>query len=684
MGRPTTTRARRGRADDSGFTLVEAVVALFVLGIVFSALAVAAMGSIRASMNARAEQQAIDFATQALERARQLDYYGLGHDETDLLADSANVDPCDTTWCFDPGSGPEELVLMPGGSINPHVQVVSSDVNNGTSFTVATYVTRALDSGADVKRVTVVTSWSIAGRERERATSSIVTATTRGLPVPLFAFDTPLNTQPVNPWTGVAGDPVPVVAFKVEMTNQGAPDRWDLTTDGGTWTFWRDNGDNVLCMDAAVCGEGVLPDTLMADSDDEGTAVDTGRLDPTTSITFWVVRQVPETSLGEYWNTLTATAVSLQHGGLDEGAGVKELPLRTIVTDEVITGQPGGGTPMVTLPTAPRDLTLTVGNGELTASWLTPETDGSSPVTDYLLEYKASAATTWITESDTSTALTRLLTGLANGLTYDVRVAARSAAGIGPFSAVAQGAPEGVTPYVPPTFCAPNPNPAPSPSHDSSYTLWTYTLHNRSAANPSWPGTGAPPPTSTTAMGVPLNMIKDSPAVGLGTALPIMSSDVSSDPGRVIRPGGGILTASSNSAYFVDWRTNVPGKRYSGTAVLAVWVAPAATTASATYQLTAQLYKSTATDTVMDATGNLKGMGTAGNSQSVSVSTAATTWCGGAAWQQVSIALPIEMNKALAADEYLGVRLWNSGTSDVRIAYDVQGDFPATLVLPEK
>jgi hypothetical protein len=46
--------------------------------------------------------------------------------------------------------------------------------------------------------------------------------------------------------------------------------------------------------------------------------------------------------------------------------------------------------------------------------------------------------------------------------------------------------------------------------------------------------------------------------------------------------------------------------------------------------------------------------------------------------------MPIDMGKSLAADEYLGIRLWNTGTSPARIAYDVAGDFPATLVLPEK
>ena len=46
MGRSPISRARRRDDDESGFTLVEAVVALFVLGIIFTALAAASMGSL--------------------------------------------------------------------------------------------------------------------------------------------------------------------------------------------------------------------------------------------------------------------------------------------------------------------------------------------------------------------------------------------------------------------------------------------------------------------------------------------------------------------------------------------------------------------------------------------------------------------------------------------------------------
>ena len=56
--------------------------------------------------------------------------------------------------------------------------------------------------------------------------------------------------------------------------------------------------------------------------------------------------------------------------------------------------------------------------------------------------------------------------------------------------------------------------------------------------------------------------------------------------GAVTDPGDDTVTE-----YIVDWRTDVPGKRYSGTAVLTVWVAPSSLTTAASYSLTAQLYR---------------------------------------------------------------------------------------------
>ena len=177
-------------------------------------------------------------------------------------------------------------------------------------------------------------------------------------------------------------------------------------------------------------------------------------------------------------------------------------------------------------------------------------------------------------------------------------------------------------------------------------------------------------------------MIRDLPQFGVGTTLPVYSADISTDRGRVIQPGGAINSPASSTGYFVDWRADTRGNRYGGTAVLTIWVAPATGSSSPAYSLSAQLYRSTATDTTMD-NANLQGLTSAGNSPSSPV-TITSAWCGGASWQQVGIALPIDTKRALATDESLGIRLWNTGAGSVRIGYDVAGDFPAYLTLPEK
>ncbi len=98
-----------------------------------------------------------------------------------------------------------------------------------------TYITRPADSTADYKRVTVVAKWQVAGHQRERAVSSLVTVTDRGLPLPVFKL-TPLGgtSASVNPDTDVP--------FGFELTNQGAPDRWNLSFTGSAptkWTLYR-------------------------------------------------------------------------------------------------------------------------------------------------------------------------------------------------------------------------------------------------------------------------------------------------------------------------------------------------------------------------------------------------------------------------------------------------------------
>ena len=661
MGQVAVARAStRGRGDE-GFTLVEAIVSLMVLGIIFSALATAAIGALRASWTSRTEQQGIDFATQALERARDLDYGALAHVSGDLASDP-RITSCGSNKCFKPDPArPEEVLLVSAsGGVNPHITQVSAAQSNKVPISVATYVTDPQEHDAEYKRVTVVASWTLGGVQRQRVVSSLVTETTRGLPLPIFKL-TPLGGTSVS----LNGGADAVLGFT--LANQGAPDRWNLTFAGasaGSWSLYRDDGDGVW--------EGSTTDLALTNTNSsEDALVDTGRIDPTGSMVFWAVRTVPVgTAAGDYWSTLTATSAAQPTAQ----TATASLDLLVRVVDGAVVSDPGGGQ-VTTVPGAPVGLLVGSGNGSLTASWNAPASPGSSAITDYVVSYKVSGTGTWAVFADgISTATTATITGLTNNTTYDVGIAAKNSAGVGALAS-AQGMPQAPYSYTAPITCPATPL---APSANNGYTMRTYSLHNRSSANPSWPGVGVPAATSTVGQGLPLVAAIDGAQVPAGTDLPVYSSDIlPSEPGRVLLAGGSLT--SSDTTRVVDWRATIGSKSYKGNAVLMLWVAPVSIDdQTLPWSLTAQPYykKSDGTLVSMDpattVVGNANSFGTLG--------------CLG--WRQVYFRWNVNQANALGATEYLGVRMWvpnqSGNMARLRVAFDVAGDFPAGFTVPEK
>lgn len=79
-----------------------------------------------------------------------------------------------------------------------------------------------------------------------------------------------------------------------------------------------------------------------------------------------------------------------------------------------------------TVPYAPTNLAATVGDGSISLSWAIPSSDGGSPITDYIIEYKLSSSGTWVVFNDgVSTNLTAVVTSLSNDNAYDFRVSAK-------------------------------------------------------------------------------------------------------------------------------------------------------------------------------------------------------------------------------------------------------------------
>jgi type II secretory pathway pseudopilin PulG len=328
-------RAHSPVRDDSGFSLIEAVVALSVATVAFLALAVGSMTAIRASLVGRANQQAADFMTRQLESVRVLDFASVANVTSDLAGDTA-LSNCSGSPCIDPGTGTKEKIYVgtgTGGAITQHIQTITGaslgGATNNVTYTVRTYVTSPADTyTGKYHRVTVFVSWRVLGVTRTRTTSTMIAYSLKGLPLPVFTLATKTATT-------VSVNPGAEVAYGFKLTNQGAPDRFNLArSDTDTWTWVFDNGDGVFDPSTDT--------TLVTDTNADGI-IDTGRMNPNGYVVFWVYRTAGSTASSTV-TTWSATSV----GQPTAATAVETAATTTNVVIGVITATP---TPTSTSPT---------------------------------------------------------------------------------------------------------------------------------------------------------------------------------------------------------------------------------------------------------------------------------------------------------------------------------------------
>jgi type II secretory pathway pseudopilin PulG len=553
-------RLRPLRGDDSGFTLLEAVVSLLVATVAFTALAAGAMSAIRGTLSGRQNQQAADFMGREIEKLRLTDFGGLAVLATDLNPSTDdNLTSCSGGFtCVDPGNGTQERIVTDTGdspAVQDHDFEVSGATSNRTTYRVRIYVTAPNWAERDYyRRLTVMVSWKDGATTRHRSDSTMVAYTQRGLPLPVFKL------SPAGP-TSMSVNPGAVVVYGMTVNNQGAPDRFDVAkSDSWAWSWYFDNGDGIFDNDVDA-----VPAQAVTDTDGNGV-IDTGRLDPNGSVKIWIVFDTTGISLPTdphtYNTTITATSVAQP---LADG-GVKTLPFATTVGTGVVTATP---TPTGTGTSTP--------------------TPSPSPTTDC--------------------------------------TAASSATG----------------------------------SAAASYTLRSYTLHNDST------------PSDTSAQQT-LSMAVTAP---YATTLRQYSTDVmANQPGRVILPGGTAFPGSgaTDPSKVADWRFPVGRKAYSGNAAINVWVAPTVGGSLAAANLTAYVYKYTKVGSSYAAT-----------PLTTIPLTISPFTCDGfqKVGGQAAISVPKNGSGSLGTNDWIGVRIVNSGTASARIAYDVLSVYPAAVVLPE-
>jgi hypothetical protein len=251
--------------------------------------------------------------------------------------------------------------------------------------------------------------------------------------------------------------------------------------------------------------------------------------------------------------TVGAGAVSATVAGLTNG---------TSYTFQVRAVNPVGDGPLSVasnaviprgLPTAPTALTLVRGNTQVTASWGLPTSDGTSPITGYVVEWRvAGSGTPSGSVTVPATPRTRVITGLTNGTQYRVQVQAINAVGAGPFSALtAANNPNGIPAAAPgaPTITAARSGAAAgapidasvdwtAPADNGGSPITSYTVRAiRMSADGVTPLAGAPVVTNSVSAALPLTRTVPNLVAGAqyrfevlavnGTVAPLFSSDPS-------------------------------------------------------------------------------------------------------------------------------------------------------------
>ena len=252
-------RARRTEAGgERGFTLLETVVAITVLAGVFVSAAAVFSRMLVGTLYSRQNQQAADVISERIEHLRAQSVAAVAMRTADLAGDSLITTDGLGNKLFDPdGTGPmasEPVLTAEGGVVNPHRETIE---RNNTSYTISTYVTDPGDASGTYRRITVLATWTSGNKSHERRSSTFMTLTRRGLPLPNFTFTAAVTVTKSQGST---------VALPVTLTNRGATDAWNLGVTlptGRTWTvqWYRDNGNG--SYDAGV-------DTQLLDVDGDG------------------------------------------------------------------------------------------------------------------------------------------------------------------------------------------------------------------------------------------------------------------------------------------------------------------------------------------------------------------------------------------------------------------------------
>lgn len=302
------TRLRRTRLrlhlgqQDRGFLLVEAIVAMGIAAVLFTALAGALVQSTKASLLARQIQQSADVVANQIEAARALSFDGVGMAAADLTTTDPRLCLIAGTWWFSPtancaAGGLEGVYTVPSSGL-PRV---APSVNvNSTTYTIRQYVTSAV--GTTAPRVSVAASWTaVGGAVHTKISSTLVAEVTRGTAPPSGSWQKTSTVATVQ-----LADRLDLAA---KLTNLGSRDRFTFTSVVKNslnvtlpWSFvWFVDANNNGVWDPAT-------ETTRLDPNNDGVW-DSGLLNTNQSVNIVAVSYIsPSEPLGAETVTLSVTS----------------------------------------------------------------------------------------------------------------------------------------------------------------------------------------------------------------------------------------------------------------------------------------------------------------------------------------------------------------------------------------
>ena len=129
--------------------------------------------------------------------------------------------------------------------------------------------------------------------------------------------------------------------------------------------------------------------------------------------------------------TVTAPATSCSIAPLDNGTAYTfTSTARNTAGNSTSASTASAAVTPAGVPLSPSSITGAGTGGSTTIEWIVPTSDGGSPITDYVIEYRVASSGTWTTFSDgTSTATSATITGLSAGNAYEFRVSAKNLIG---------------------------------------------------------------------------------------------------------------------------------------------------------------------------------------------------------------------------------------------------------------